>query len=224
MSEQPPSPLIAGASVVSYRIGGKEYPLKTVRRCLTCMSPYRFEIEQAIVAGRSYGKIAAAIDSYYDEDAEQRGPGAQAIANHYYKGHMPLEVAHTREIVEERARKVGKSIESATDSLVDGITLMETVVQKAFEKIASGTIEVTPQHGLAAAKMLAELGAYDGSDVDQQAFVEAFMAYHETAEQVLDKETFKRFGEALAGNPVLKSLAAKYEGQDIVEGEVVEGD
>lgn len=224
MTEQPVSVRGAGTSVVTYRFGGRDYPLKTVARCHTCMSPYRFEIEQAIVAGRTYKKISELVASYGDEE-NPTAVSIRSITDHYHNGHMPLELSETRAIVEARAKRVGKSIADSEESLVDGVTLLSTVIQKTFEAIANGTIEPGVRDGIRAAKMLADLGEYDGSNVDQQAFVTAFIQYHETASQLMDDETFQRFGRMLEDNPVLRALAARFEGEEEPEpvtGEVTE--
>lgn len=221
MSEDqtPVSVRAAGNSVVTYRFGGREYPMKTVPRCLTCMSPYRFEIEKAIIQGRSYRKIEEMLGGYGEEFAISH----RAIADHYYRDHMPLELSDTRQVVEERARSVGKSIEDSVESLVDGVTLMQTVVRKSFEEIASGRAVPDVKSGLQAAKLLSDLGEYDGHGVDQQAYVEAFMVYQEEAERIMGPEAFAAFGEALEQNETLKALAARYEGEPVPgEAEVVE--
>lgn len=203
--------------MVSYRVGGREYPLKTVPRCHVCMSPHRFEIEEQIVAGRTYRKIHEAI-----ADLDENAPSIRNITDHYNNGHMPLEMSSTRQIVEARARAVGKRVEEGTEDLADGISLLQVVVQKTFEAIAAGKIEPGVRDGLRATKLLGDLGEYDGAGVDQQAFMEAFMVYHETAEDIMSPEDFHRFGELLESNPVLKALAARYDGQDVVEGEWTE--
>lgn len=206
----------AGRSVITYRIGGREYPLKTNRQCKVCMSPYRFDIEEAIVAGRVYRKIVESLPEGADITIDN-------VKRHYYADHMPLSVSTTRQIVEDRARRVGKRIEDSIESLVDGITLAETVVQKTFERIASGEIQPGLGDGLRAATLLAQMGEYDQGGVDQHAIVEAFIVYHESAQQFMTPEQFEAFGEMLDRNPVLKALAAKFEGKD-VEGETVPGE
>lgn len=218
--DRPTSVRGAGTSVVTYRFGGREYPMKTVARCLTCMSPYRFEIEEAIVAGRTYKRIAEMVAGY-GEDFEI---GSRAIADHYYNGHMPLDLANTRQIVESRAQQVGKRIEDETKTLVDGITLLHTVVEKTFERIARGEVEPGVREGLAAAKMLSDIGEYDTAGVEEQAYVEAFMVYQEEAEKIMGVEAFRQFGEALAANPVLQALIARHEGREVVPEEIPAAD
>lgn len=205
----------AGASAIIYRVGGREYPLKTNRQCKVCMSPHRFDIEDDLINGRTYRKIVESLPEGHDLVVAN-------VKNHYLNGHLPLEQAATRQIIEARAERVGKSIEDATQSLVDGLTLAEVVVQKTFEGIASGEIAPDLKDGLAAAKFLADFGEYDeDGGTDMVAVSEAFMVYHETAAEVMTPEQFKAFGEMLTSSPVLRALAAKYEGES-VPGEVVD--
>lgn len=204
------------ASVVTYRVGGREYPMKTVPSCKVCKSPHRFEIEEQIVAGRTYQRIVDALPE--DTDLNYRNVG-----DHYRSGHMPLEMAATRQIVEQRAHRVGKRIEDSQEALVDGVALMEVVVQKTFEEIARGALTPDLTDGLRAAKMLADLGEYDeGGGVDQNAVFEAFMVYHENAKSMMSPEQFEEFGRALDSSPVLKALAARFDGEDVVDAEIVE--
>lgn len=209
MSEQPGTGVsVRGAtgSTVTYRIGGQEYALITNPRCTVCMSPHRFEIENQIVAGRSYRKI---VQTLPEEDMLH----PDALYRHYRNEHMPAQHSMTRRIVEEQAQSVGKSIQEAEESLVDGMTLMKVVVQKTFERIASGEVDPKLREGLAAAKMLADLGEYDQGGADQQAYVEAFTVYQEEAMRLMGPELFAQFGEALETSPVLKALIARYEGR-----------
>lgn len=206
----------AGNSLITYRVGGREYPMRTNRRCKVCQSPYRFDIEEALVLGRTYRRIAEALP----EDAELT---KENIRNHYHNQHLPLDASVTREIVEARAAAVGKKIEDGVQSLVDGLTLAEVVVQKTFEAIARGELSPEIRDGMAAAKFLADLGQYEDGGADMGAITEAFIVYHEHAQEFMSPEQFQAFGEALDRNPVLKSLAAKYNGEpETVQGEVVQ--
>lgn len=217
MTETPARPRTN--SLVTYRVGGREYPMKHAPGCKVCQSPYRFEIEEGLVTGRAYKKI---LDSLH-EDEQSDDLTVRNIRDHYYNGHLPLEQAGIRTIVETRAAELGKSIETEVDSLIDGITLARTVVQKTFEALADNTIQVELKDGLAAAKFLAEMGDYDEGGADMMAVTEAFMTYHEVAEEFMEPEQFAAFGKALATNPVLKALAAKYDGETVA-GEVLDAE
>jgi hypothetical protein len=215
VTTEPVSAGRVGRSLIAYRIAGREYPMTVVSQCKVCMSPHRFDIEKELVSGRTYKKIAEGLPD-----------GAEIswrnVKDHFRNNHLPLEVSATREIVENQAEAMGKSIEDHNGTLVDGITMASLVVQKAFERLAHGQIAPDLKDGMAAAKFLADLGIYDGEGgMDQQAIIEAFMQYHEAAQSVMSDEQFARFGAALERNPVLNALAAKYDGQ-VVDGEVLE--
>jgi hypothetical protein len=179
------------------------------------MSPYRFDVEEDLLGGRTYMKIAQSLP----EDAELNH---ENVRNHYRNGHLPLEQAAVRGIVEARAEAVGKRIEDNVETLIDGMALAEVVVEKTFQSIASGDIRPDVRDGLAAAKFLAEMGEYDEGGADMAAITEAFIVYHENAQQFMSAEQFEAFGKALKKNPVLNALARRYEGQgETVSGEVV---
>ena len=216
-----------GSALVMYRIGGRSYPLRSVPNCRVCRSPYRLEVENSIVAGRVYSAIAQSLP----EDA---GLTARHIGDHYRNGHLPIEVAESRRILEHRAQQRGKDIESGLDTLINGITVAEEIVKRGYEAIQRGDLVPDMKDVLSAAKLLETFGYGDEGGPDQEAIVEAFMIYHETAAKYMDPQTFARFGRDLSTNPILKALVAKYdnaeiegdvvadEDEDVVEAEVVE--
>jgi hypothetical protein len=196
-------------SAVTYRVGGREYPLKTNRQCKVCMSPFRFDIEEALIGGRTYRKIVEALPEGEHELVPEN------VKNHYLNGHLPTAQSAHRQIIEARASRVGKAVDDSVEQLVDGVTLAQVVVQKSFEAIAEGRMAPDMKDALSAAKFLADLGEYDEGGTDMLAVSEAFMAYHDTAAELMTPEMFEAFGRMLASNPVLKALAAKYEGQEV---------
>src|SRR3954453_6015358 len=93
-----------GASIVMYRVGGRQYPLKTVGQCKVCSSEGRLAIEQEVANGRGYAAIIKSLDEGHDLTPRN-------ISDHVRNGHMPLEISTVREIIDERARIRGMSIE-----------------------------------------------------------------------------------------------------------------
>lgn len=214
MSEQPI--MRASTSMVTYRVGGREYPMRTNRQCKVCMSPHRFDIEQDLVSGRTYQKI---ID-HLPEDADLT---SRNVKDHYLNNHMPLDITNQRAIIEAQAQRVGKRIEDGAEELVDGVTLAKSVVMKTFEDIASGRIQPEVRDGLRAMKLLADLGEYDeAGGLDMAALTDAFVIYHENARAHMSAEQFSAFEAALESNPVLKALESKAAGErhDTIPGEV----
>jgi len=84
------------------------------------------------------------------------------------------------------------------------------VVQRSFERIANGSLEPTVADGIAAAKILQQTGVND-EQVDKAVYVEAFIQYMQTAQQVMSKEQFTAFGQSLAKNQTLRALVARYQ-------------
>ena len=215
-AQQSPSP-----SIVTYRVGGREYPMRMVRSCKVCRSPYRAHIEEYVASGYSYRQIV----DHLGEQLPDLRISVENLSDHVSREHLPLALTSIQQIAQDRAVEVGRKIEQGNRNIADGITLLRSVVQKSFERIASGAEAPEISDGIRAAKMLADLGEYDtgSSGLDRQSVIEAFMVYHEQAQSFMSPEQYASFGEALSRNPVLAALAAKYDGDgETVPGEVVD--
>ena len=99
------------ASVISYRLGGRESPMVSVGSCKVCQSPQRIKIESDIIAGRTWGMIEKSI-KVVDPDCDLTG---RNIRDHYHNGHLPLEQEAGRRIIERRATQRGADIEKGLD-------------------------------------------------------------------------------------------------------------
>lgn len=197
-----------GASIASYRVGGKVYPYRTVHSCLTCQSPHRLEIEEHIARGVPYSRI--------ENDLNLRDPKnrvhSKSMARHFNGGHMPVQEESIRRIIERRATERGQSIEDGIASIVDGVGFAEMVLQKAVDRMADGTLAPSIQDGLQAAKLLETLGpVIEGGD--EQDYLVAFTVYHSIAQAIMTPSQFEDFGRRLSTNPTLKALMSKYEGE-----------
>lgn len=186
------------ASIVMYRVGGRQYPLKTVAQCKVCSSPNRLTIEQEVANARSYVAIIKSLPEGHDLNPRN-------IRDHYANGHMPLEVETMRSIIDERARIKGVSIETGTAALVDEAAFAQVVLQKTYERMAKGEIEPTIRDGLRAGVLLHNIGlAAEGGD--QADLVQAFVVYMETAQSLMPPQMWDEFGKRLGENPVLRAL------------------
>lgn len=220
MTQTPTAPAArrqGGSSVIAYRLGGRDYPLRTVAQCKVCSSPHRFEIEKELAAGRVYKKIVESL-LIQDPDCDLN---PKNVADHYRNGHMPLEVEASRRIVERRAEQRGLDVVAGVDSLVDGVTLAETVVQKTFEAIQRGEIKPDLKDGLTAARLLETFAPAD-TGADASVYAQVFMVYHETAQMLMTQSQFDEFGRRLSDNPVLKALIARYSEGTQIEADEVE--
>lgn len=222
MSEHSTITRNANASIVSYRLGGREYPMVSVHACKVCQSPHRLTIESDIIGGRTWGTIERAIKAQ-DPDCDL---STRNIRDHYHNSHMPVEQEVSRRIIERRAEARGMDIERGVDTLIDGLTAAELVVQKGVEALQSGELKPDIKDMLTAARLIETFGT--GEDgADEGAYVEAFMVYHETAAQIMSPEQFAAFGRALSRNEVLKALVARSQGggeqaeEDVVDVEEV---
>lgn len=204
------------ASIMMTRIGNREYPLVSVPNCHVCQNPNRQEIEEQIATGRPYRAIWRHLPPELQGTVSDR-----SMAQHFKNGHMPLSVATNRAMIEARAATVGKAIEDGMISLVDHMTLAQSVVDRVNERLVMGEIEPDVGDGLRAAHMLAQIEKDQGETVDLTAISDAFMVYMEVVRSVVTPEQLQAIGTGLRTNPVLRALEAK---ASIVDGEVVAED
>lgn len=208
------------AALVTYRLGGRDYPLRSVAQCKVCRSPQRFHVETEIASGRTYTRIHKDL-LLADESCDLT---VENLRDHYKNGHMPLEVEASRAIIERRAVERGKDIQRGVDPIVDGMALAEIVVQKTVEAMQRGEIKPDMKDGLMAARLLETFAPVE-QGADQNTYATAFMVYHETAQQIMTTSQFEEFGRQLKANPTLKALVARYsEGQVEPEEEPVSGE
>lgn len=200
----PPTPATpATPPTMVQRMGGRDYPQTTQAGCHTCGHRLRVEIEEMLVVGATYASVSR-------EMAHKDLPiPAQRVRFHYLAGHMDIRDEAMRVIAERRAERIGRSVSEGVASIVDGITLLETTVQRVYEGVATGQIAPTVRDGLAATKLLAEVGMYD-QGLAQEDFVEAFRVYHTTAQQMMTAEQFSAYVASLDGNPILEALSARF--------------
>lgn len=188
-------------SSITYRIGGREYPFRSEPNCLTCQSPYRTEIENALLKGYSYASVARSL------------PQAELTAKHLYKhvtnGHLPLDEHMRRVIIDQRAHELGRDVHNAEGVLTDHITFARLGVQRVIEDIQTGRQKVSVGEGIQLASLLIRLDEFAGESVDQHAIAASFMAFMEAAKTVMDPAQFTRFGQLLDRNPVLNALSKR---------------
>lgn len=190
-------------SMVMTRIGGREYPMKSHPRCKTCQHPRRMDIENSLLAGRSYRGLLADLD---DDDLK---PSYDGIRAHFQNGHMPLHAASQVALIERNAKRQGIKIEEAVEDLVDHITVAEMVVKQGFERMQRGEIQPEMADTLAAVKIVEQIQARTNSDLDHEMWVSATMSMLEDAKSLMTPDQWTQYGRKLANNPILKALAAK---------------
>lgn len=199
-----PRPYQRPGSVVMVDIGGRKYPMKTVSQCRTCMSPYRLEIEQAILEQHGYMTIANALVGR--EPGRLPNPGHQSIRDHVLKNHMPLGPTAERALVEQRAEQIGRDIETHTAGLANYATVNEIIVQRGMERLARGELQPSMSELLTAIRMQHAIESTSEDGLDAAAWQEALVAYMEVAARFIPPESLQAYGQALTQNPVLKAM------------------
>lgn len=199
-------------SAVMYRVGGRLYPMRREPRCNTCQSPYRQQVERAVLQGMSYRRIVESLP----EDA---GLTVYNVREHVARQHLPLDEFVKRAVIEERAQELGRDIESFQTTLADHITFARLGLQKAFERLVEGEVKPDLEDGIAFAQLLHKVGLEEGSEADREAMEQAMLAYMEVLEEVLEEEQRERFSVLASRHPVLRALARRYD--DGTRAEVV---
>lgn len=196
-------------SLVMMRIGGVEYPVKSVLICKTCQHPQRLKIEGAFVAGQSYPAILAMIEQY--EDHGRLGiPSIRGLRTHFQDAHMPMQLAHQRQVIERRAEEMGRNPEEGLDTLADYVTANRMIVQHGFEAMQRGEIRVNNVGDLLRAiESLHKIESSFEGGVDTEVWVSALMAFSEVVRERVAPETWDSIGAALSQHPVIAGLAAK---------------
>lgn len=198
------SPRRRPGSVVMVEINGRKYPMKTVARCLTCMSPHRQQIELAILEQHSYQRIADSLIGL--ETGARSHPTATAIREHVIRGHMPIGPAAERALVEERAKQLGRNIEDAATNLADYASVNQIIIQRGMGRLARGELKPSMAELLTAIRMQHAIDSSTEDGLDSQAWQEALVVYMEVAQRFIPPELFQSYGQALAQHPVLRAL------------------
>lgn len=185
-------------------INGKKYPMKRVQQCRTCMSPYRMEIEQAILEQHSYRKIANAVVDR--EPGHLPNPSYQSIRDHVNNGHMPIGPSAERALVESRAKQIGRDIEEYASSLADYATVNEIIIQRGMERLARGELRPSMSELLTAIRMQHTIESTSEDGLDSAAWQQALVAYMEVAQQFIPVDHLQAYGQALAQHPVLRAM------------------
>lgn len=204
MSEAPARPGGRPGSVVMVEIGGRKYPMKTAPQCRTCMSPHRLEIEQAILEGRSYGKIAAVVAER--EPGVLPNPSYQSLRDHVNRGHMPIGPTADRALVEQRASQIGRDIEEYAAGLADYRSVNQIIIQRGMDRLARGELRPSMSELLTAIRLEHTMETSTDQGVDADAWQGALVAYMEVAQKFIPPEALQSYGQALAQHPVLRAM------------------
>ena len=201
-------------SMVMVRIGRHTYPYRTEPQCSVCQCAYRMDVERALVHGDSYKTIR---DAFIGRAPEP--PSIDSMREHVSRGHLPLPQATSRLMLEQRAKTLGKDIETGAESLIDYGVVSEEIIRKGFQRLQDGEIEPSMGDLIKAMEFQAKLDASTPSgDLSMEVWTEALMEYFEIARKMMPPELWERFIVETSRSPVLKAIDAR---QSAVPGEVM---
>jgi len=172
-------------------VQGQPYALVSVPNCRTCQSPLRPDIERALVTGRSYSGIARQFP--------EAGLSARNIGEHFRRGHLPVRDEALRRLAEERAAQIARDIDEGAGIVVDQVLFARAVVQRSFDRMASGDAEPDIRQGLAAARLLADFDD-TATQMEAQALFVILTAYVDEMEKVASPEQMAQWAEACTNN------------------------
>lgn len=209
MNEPVPPPV--QLSSVMYRLGGRNYPLKTVRGCNVCRSPFRIMVENSIIAGYSFKRIA-------EELPADSGLNAQSIHNHFTAKHLPLAEDARRALIEKRAMELDMNPETAVNRLDDHISFLRLGVHDVMTRMASRQLQPDIKDGIAMAKALSQIDIDKETEDNLSQYVTGLRVFLETAREVMDAKQFKEFSTKVLANETIRALMNRPAPPKAIEG------
>lgn len=161
-------------------------------RCHVCQSPYREFIEESLVKGHAYSRIARQIPA--DENGQQID--RRSISNHL-KEHMDLQRTAIREELEEEARALQQNVEDGSLGAKTDRGILKVLVAKGFDDVLNGVSTVEPKDLIQIIKLLNELNS-DASNTRAE-------------ENEIALRTFVRAIENVCPAEMIKSIVAEAE-------------
>lgn len=221
MSSQAPESgeILSSDGLMLIKVGNRTYPAKHVKQCMTCRSKHRMEIERAVINGMPYAMIIKEVVEPYADHSLLGSPTLNSVMAHVNRGHMPIPFKVQRNIIENRASELGRSVEAGEKLLADSVAIQRTVIQRGFEMLNSGEISPTMNDLMKALQLQASLDADKGSSgVDEDVWRDGLIAYMEIVRHNVSADVFQRIGQEMAQSPVLQELASRRRGT--VPGEI----
>lgn len=214
------------ASVVQVKIGNKIVDARKIKSCLTCNHPARMAIEEMLLHGESYQAIIRRYSEVEYNVAGRRQTlpklDYQVLRAHYKNGHMPLEAAVVRDLIEKRAAEIGSDYEEIGERFADRVLFARMVVAKGQQRLATGEIQPDVKETLAAAKFLQDVEDASRGVEGTEIWAQAMEVYFTVARKVMNDELWGRFVTLLDSNAILRGIAKKLNNSDVLEAELVE--
>lgn len=187
-------------STVYYRLGGREYPMKSDHRCGVCQCHKRTWIENALIMGWAKTRIVKALAS------EGITLSAHSLTTHVQNEHMPLDRTIHRVALEERIREIGLLEEEVESTIVDHIGLLRQVQQRTFERMMAGEIEPEIADGISAANILRQAGVDQEQALDRMVLYQVMTRMMRVAEAIMEPEQYQHYALALQRDTTIAAL------------------
>lgn len=126
-------------------------PEISVPQCHVCQSPHREWIENAIIQGAAYARIAGKLEE------EGEVIDRRSIAGHYTKGHMNLQREAIRAELEEEAKLLQQNVDEGALGARTDRGMLRVLVTKGFDDVIKGVSSVEPKDMVQIIKLLNEL-------------------------------------------------------------------
>jgi hypothetical protein len=127
-------------------------PIVIEPRCHVCQSSYREFIEESLVKGHSYERIAKRIPP--DESGKKID---RRSISHHFKEHMDLQRTAIREELEEEAKALQQNVEQGALGAKTDRGILKVLVAKGFDDVIRGVSTVEPKDLIQIIKLLNEL-------------------------------------------------------------------
>jgi len=128
------------------------------------------------------------------------------------KHHFPMQVpasAVIRKLIERRARESGVDVETATGTLVNAMSYLETMMIRGFEQVENPSVLISAEAGMKAAVKLHELQRKDEGMMDRARMLAEMNRIIEVVRTYVDKDRWPALQAALKGEPA------------VIEGELI---
>lgn len=189
-------------AALSLRVRGHDYPLRFAFGCKTCNSPYRYEIEVAMLGGRGAPSIVRGLP-------EGHGLSAENINDHRTNGHSPADTAVMTALMQEEFEG---DIDEANGTIVTALGLLKNVVRLGFEGIQSGDIRVNLKETVAAAAILVQLQMAQSEEKDDIAAMQTtIQIVLEHCRNVLAPPEYAALSNAIQADPNIMRLRKEHE-------------
>jgi hypothetical protein len=185
-------------SIATYESGGRQYPLCIESRCAICKRSDRFEIERlSLMNAATYAQLS-----------ERYGMSTKSIYTHMKK-HVPVARAVLQQHLDDRVQEQGQVLSEYSKSYLDHIGFSKVVMERGFQRIMTGEVDVDINEALKAASILQKASEIDTGAADvlmwQQTYLELLMAIKEVVSPQQLEQVFVKAG------PAIRSLWKKTE-------------